>query len=82
VINWCITGPLNPRQSGFKDLGCNSAEAYDGLIHETRVEIKIGMRYFFQPCMCMLQWRHSGLVNCINKTPQGIQIRVEGLWIG
>jgi uncharacterized Fe-S cluster-containing protein len=82
VINWCITGPLNPRQSGFKDLGYYIAEAYDGLIQETRVEIKIGMRYFFQPHMCMLQWRHSGLVNYINRTPQGMQVHIEGLWIG
>jgi uncharacterized Fe-S cluster-containing protein len=82
VITWCISGPLNPRLSGFKDLGYYIAEAYDGLIQETRCEIKLGMRYFFQPRMCMLQWRHSGLVNYVNKTPEGIQVRVEGLWIG
>ena len=26
------------------------------------------MRYYFQPRMCMLQWRHSGLVNYLNRT--------------
>ncbi len=82
VITWCITGPLNPRQNGYKDLGYYIAEAYEGLVSETRVEIQIGMRYFFQPRMCMLQWRHSGLVNYINRTDKGLQIRVEGLWIG
>jgi hypothetical protein len=30
----------------------------------------------------MLQWRHSGLINYLNRTPQGMQIRIEGLWIG
>jgi hypothetical protein len=40
------------------------------------------MRYFFQPHMCMLQWRHSGLVNFINRTPTSLQVRLEGLWIG
>jgi hypothetical protein len=30
----------------------------------------------------MLQWRHSGLVNYINRTDDGLQIRIEGLWIG
>jgi len=82
VIVWCVTGPLNPREKGFKDLGYYIAEAYEGIIKETRTEIKIGMRYFFQPKMCMLQWRHSGLVNYINKTKEGLQIRIEGLWIG
>ncbi|MGE5342202.1 MAG: (Fe-S)-binding protein [Candidatus Omnitrophota bacterium] len=82
VMVWCVTGPLSPRQSGFKDIGYYIAEGYEGLITDYRCEIKIGMRYFFQPRMCMLQWRHSGLVNFINRTPEGLQVRLEGLWIG
>lgn len=82
VIVWCVTGPLNPRQRGYKDLGYYIAEGYEGLITESRSEIQIGMRYFFMPRMCMLQWRHSGLVNYLNRTPVGIQVRLEGLWIG
>jgi uncharacterized Fe-S cluster-containing protein len=82
VIVWCVTGPLNPRQKGFKDLGYYIAEGYEGLIQEMRGDIKIGMRYFFQPQMCMLQWRHSGLVNYLNRTATGYQVRLEGLWIG
>ncbi len=82
VIVWCVTGPLSPRQKGFKDLGYYIAEGYEGLITQTRVDVKIGMRYFFQPRMCMLQWRHSGLVNFMNRTPGGLQVRLEGLWIG
>lgn len=82
VITWCVTGPLRPRQEGYKDLGYYIAEAYEGLVQESRSELKIGMRYFFQPDMCMLQWRHSGLVNYLNRTPKGLQVRLEGLWIG
>jgi uncharacterized Fe-S cluster-containing protein len=82
VIVWCVTGPLAPRSQGFKDLGYYIAEGYEGLITEAKTEIKIGCRYYFQPRMCMLQWRHSGLVNYINRTAKGIQVRVEGLWIG
>jgi uncharacterized Fe-S cluster-containing protein len=63
VIVWCVTGPLRPRQEGFKDLGYYIAD-------------------FFQPTMCMLQWRHSGLINYLNRTPDALQIRIEGLWIG
>ncbi len=82
VMLWCVTGPLRPRQEGYKDLGYYIAEGYEGLIHEARCEIKIGMRYYFQPRMCMLQWRHSGLVNFLNRTPDALQVRLEGLWIG
>lgn len=82
VMTWCVTGPLGPREKGFKDLGYYIAEGYEGLVTEAKCELKIGMRYYFQPRMCMLQWRHSGLVNYINKSDSVFQIRLEGLWIG
>jgi uncharacterized Fe-S cluster-containing protein len=82
VLTWCVTGPLAPREAGFKDLGYYIAEAYEGLITDSRVVPQIGARYFFQPRMCMLQWRHSGLVNYINRIDGGWQVRLEGLWIG
>ncbi len=82
VITWCVTGPLRPRAEGYKDLGYYVAEAYEGLVRQSRCELRIGMRYFFQPRMCMLQWRHSGLVNYLNRAADGLQVRVEGLWIG
>jgi len=82
VINWCVTGPLGPRQHGFKDLGYYIAEGYEGLVNEARCELKVGMRYYFQPRMCMLQWRHRGLVNYLSRNGKTYQVRVEGLWIG
>jgi uncharacterized Fe-S cluster-containing protein len=82
IIVWCVTGPLTARENTVKDLGYYSAEAYEGIILDSRVELKIGMRYWFMPHKCMLQWRHSGLVNFINKNVQGTQVRLEGLLIG
>ena len=82
VIVWCVTGPLGPRQKGFKDLGYYIAEGYEGLVYESRKELKVGMRYFFQPRMCMLQWRHSGLLNYLCRQGASFQVRLEGLWIG
>ncbi|MCX7848331.1 MAG: Fe-S cluster protein [bacterium] len=84
IIVWCVTGPLQPRQQGYKDLGYYSAEAYEGLVREARVPLRVGMRYWFMPHKCMLQWRHSGLVNFLNKVPGNgtYQVRLEGLMIG
>jgi uncharacterized Fe-S cluster-containing protein len=82
VLTWCVTGPLNPRMGKYKDLGYYSAQAYEGIVHAAQVEIKIGKRYWFMPHRCMLQWRHSGLVNFMNRGKNGLQIRIEGLYIG
>ncbi len=82
LVTWCVTGPLGPRGGAFKDLGFYSAQAYEGLVREARCELRIGERHFFQPRMCMLLWRHSGLVNYLNRSADGVQVRLEGLWIG
>ena len=82
VMTWCVTGPLKPRQESFKDIGYYSAEGYEGIVKDSKVELKVGMRHYFLPRRCMLQWRHSGLINYLNHTKDGYQIRVEGLWIG
>jgi uncharacterized Fe-S cluster-containing protein len=83
VINWCVTGPLRPRNEGFIDIGYYVAQGYEGLIREAREEIKLGKRYWFLPRRCMLQWRHSGLVNAVTKLKEGgYKVRIEGLFIG
>ena len=83
VIKWCVTGPLRPRSEGFIDIGYYVAQAYDGIIKESKEEIKLGRRYWFLPHRCMLQWRHSGLVNAVVKQRDGsYKVRIEGLFIG
>ena len=83
VMNWYVTGPLKPRSEGFIDIGYYVSQAYEGIIKESREEIKLGMRYWFLPRRCMLQWRHSGLVNAVTKMRDGsVKVRIEGLLIG
>ncbi len=82
VIDWCVTGPLRTRNEGFKDIGYYVAHGYEGLVYEWREELHIGQRYWFMPRRCMLQWRHSGLVNTMAKHGKGFRVRVEGLMIG
>jgi uncharacterized Fe-S cluster-containing protein len=83
VIYWNVTGPLRPRSEGFIDIGFYVSQAYEGIIKESNKEIKLGQRYWFLPRRCMLQWRHSGLVNAVTKLKDGsYKVRIEGLLIG
>ncbi len=83
VIHWNVTGPLRPRMEGFIDIGYYVSQAYEGVIKESKEEIKLGRRYWFLPRRCMLQWRHSGLVNAVTKMKDSsYKVRIEGLFIG
>ncbi|MDF1561331.1 MAG: (Fe-S)-binding protein [Bacteroidales bacterium] len=83
VIYWNVTGPLRPRLEGFVDIGYYVSQAYEGIIKESKEEIRLGRRYWFLPRRCMLQWRHSGLVNAVTKLRDGsYKVRIEGLLIG
>jgi uncharacterized Fe-S cluster-containing protein len=83
VINWFVTGPLRPRSEGFIDIGYYVAQGYEGLIRESKEKIELGKRYWFLPRRCMLQWRHSGLVNAVTRQKDGsYKVRIEGLFIG
>lgn len=80
VITWCIVGPMAAREKG-REIGHYQIVAYEGIVRHTRQELQIGQRYFFLPRMCMLQSRHSGLVNALAKRENGMRVRVEGIWI-
>jgi len=80
VITWCIVGPMAAREQG-REIGHYQIVAYEGIVRHTRQELQIGQRYFFFPRMCMLQSRHSGLVNALAKRENGLRVRVEGIWI-
>jgi len=83
VIEWCVTGPLRPRSEGFIDIGYYVAQGYEGIIRESKEKIELGRRYWFLPRRCMLQWRHSGLVNAVTRQKDGsYRVRIEGLFIG
>ncbi len=82
VITWCVTGPLMNRGKPIKDLGYYSAQAYEGIVKDSAVDLKIGMRYWYLPRRCMLQWRHSGMVIYMNRVKEGTRVRIEGIMIG
>jgi len=79
-IVWCIVGLMAARERG-QEIGYYHTIAYEGIVRHTRHELQIGRRYFFLPRMCVLQSRHSGLVNALGKRENGMRVRVEGIWI-
>jgi uncharacterized Fe-S cluster-containing protein len=83
VVIWNVVGPLQARLKGI-NIGYYNTTAYEGIVKHVKpgVELKIGMRYFFQPRYCMLQWRHWAIVNQMAKTKDGLRVRLEGLLIG
>lgn len=80
LIVWCVVGPIQARERGI-NIGCYTPVAYEGIVKHSRVELQIGRRYNFLPRYCMLQSRHSGLINMISKTKDGDRVRLEGIWI-
>ncbi|MBI1888255.1 MAG: Fe-S cluster protein [Nitrosomonadales bacterium] len=80
VIVWCIVGLMAARERG-REIGHYHIIAYEGIVRHARQELQIGRRYFFLPRLCMMQSRHSGLVNAVAKRENGMRVRVEGIWI-
>ena len=81
AVVWCVVGPISGRERGI-DIGYYQIIAYEGLVRETKGELGFGERHYFLPRYCMLQARHSGLINAISKTADGYHVRLEGIWLG
>jgi uncharacterized Fe-S cluster-containing protein len=80
-VEWCIVGPQLARQRG-KNIGLYSIIAYEGIVTESKTKLEFGRRYFFLPRYCVLQARHSGLINTLAKRGDGYHVRLEGIWLG
>jgi uncharacterized Fe-S cluster-containing protein len=82
LITWHVVGPLEARKVIPIDIGMYTPVAFEGLIKETQKEIRIGERYWFMPRYCMTRWRHGALVVFINYTSLGMEVRLEGIFLG
>jgi uncharacterized protein len=80
TLVWCVVGPMAARAGGI-EIGLYNPVAYEGLVANTRVQLQIGRRYFFLPQTCMLQARHSGVIAALARRPEGMRVRLEGIWI-
>ena len=81
AVVWCITGMMDARERGI-EIGYYHILAYEGMVRQARVGLEFGRRYDFLPRYCMLQARHSGLINTIKKSADGYRVRLEGIGLG
>lgn len=83
LIDWCVVGPLAARAGKAVDIGAYGPVGFDGIIKKTKIEPKIGMRYYWMPRSCMIQWRHCGLITSIARDSGGYyKVRIEGVYLG
>jgi len=80
IIVWCVVGLLAARERG-REIGQYSIIAYEGIVRHHRKELQIGRRYHFLPRTCVMMSRHSGVISALAKRPNGMRVRVEGIWI-
>ncbi|MDH5757780.1 MAG: Fe-S cluster protein [Nitrospinota bacterium] len=80
MVEWQVIGPMAARERGV-DIGMYTPIAYEGLALFPRQKLQFGMRYFFLPRYCMLQVRHSGLVNMLAQRQEGLFVRMEGIML-
>lgn len=78
LIEWCVIGPIEARERGI-NIGYYNPIAYEGLVQYSNKDLQFGRRYYFLPRYCMLQSRHSGLLNVLAKTNEGTRVRLEGI---
>jgi hypothetical protein len=81
ALTWCVVGPAAARERGI-EIGYYNIIAYEGVVRHADKPLEFGKRYFFLPRYCMLQVRHSGLINYIAKMDGYYHVRLEGIWLG
>lgn len=82
VITVWVVGPQYSRDKEFKEIGPYNVIGFEGLAKVVKREPIFGHRQRFLPGYCMMNLGHTGLVNFINKTKDGVYVRLEDIIIG
>lgn len=82
VITVWVVGPQYSRDKEFKEIGPYNVIGFEGLAKVVKREPIFGHRQRFLPGYCMMNLGHTGLVNFINKTKDGVHVRLEDIIIG
>ena len=80
LITGYVVSPSEVRNNpNVKDVKMYHMIGFEGIAKVINASPEFGKRFSFLPGFCMMNRAHSGLVNFIAKTPDGIHVRVEGV---
>lgn len=81
IITTHVVGPAFSRGKDVKDLEAYHMIGFEGIAEPVRSEPVFGRRMRFLPAFCMMNLGHTGVVNQIISTKDGLMIRVEDVRI-
>lgn len=81
VITCHVVGPAHSRGRDVKDLEAYHMIGFEGIALPVLHEPEFGRRMRFLPGFCMMNIGHTGVVNMVLGTKQGLHIRVEDIVI-
>ena len=81
VVTTHVVGPAFSRGKEVKDLEAYHIIGFEGIAEPVREEPVFGRRMRFLPGFCMMNLGHTGVVNLIMDTRDGIRVRVEDIRI-
>jgi len=82
ILTVWIVGPQYSRDRDFKEIGPYNMVGFEGIAKAVKREPIFGHRQRFLPGYCMMNLGHTGLVNFIIKTKDGVCVRLEDIIIG
>jgi len=81
VIYCHVVGPAYSRGHEVKDLEAYHMIGFEGIAVPVQKEPEFGRRMRFLPGFCMMNLGHTGVVNMVLGTHEGIHVRVEDIFI-
>lgn len=80
LITGYVVSPAEARGNpNVKDVKMYHMIGFEGIAQVIGAAPEFGKRFSFLPGFCMMHRAHSGLVNFVVKTPDGIHVRAEGV---
>lgn len=79
IISCHVTSPIEARNEDVMDVKAYHVHAFEGIAEVVSREPTFGLRQRFLPGYCLMGLSHTGVVNTIIMTADGLRVRVEGI---
>lgn len=79
IISCHVTSPIEARNEDVMDVKAYHVHAFEGIAEVVSREPTFGLRQRFLPGYCLMGLSHTGVINTIIMTADGLRVRVEGI---